>query len=101
MIVVNARIESDPQSIEALKPAIEAMEAASRAEGGCEEYTFSVELNDPSVLRVTECWRDSKALDMHMASAHMAEFRAAMGSHPPKGLNAVFYEASQIEVPLS
>lgn len=99
MIVVNARIDIDPQNIEALKPAIAAMEEASRAEAGCEEYTFSVDLNDPSVLRVTERWKDSEALDLHMASEHMAQFRTAMASHPPKGLNAHFYEATEVAMP--
>jgi len=99
MIVVNARIETDPESIDALKSAIVDMEVATLKEEGCDEYSFSVELSDPSVLRVTERWRDSEALAGHMDSAHMKTFRDAMLSHPPKGMNAHFYEATEISPP--
>ena len=98
MIVVNGTIQSDPESIEALKAAVAAMEAATRLEDGCEDYTFSVELSDPSKLRITERWRGQEALEAHMASPHMADFQKAMGAHPPKGLNIVFYEASEIQM---
>ena len=63
-----------------LKPAIAAMEAASRAEPGCEDYTFSVELNNSGVIRITERWRDMQALAEHFATPHMATFGAAMGA---------------------
>lgn len=99
MIVVNAKIESDANNIAAMKDAIAAMEAASQAEDGCEDYTFSVELNNPNVLRITERWATSDALTAHFATPHMAEFQAAMGAHPPKSVSAHFYEATEIEFP--
>ena len=51
MIVVNAIIETTPESIEAMREAIAEMETKSRAEAGCHDYTFSVELNNPNVIR--------------------------------------------------
>ncbi|NKB99829.1 MAG: antibiotic biosynthesis monooxygenase [Pseudomonadales bacterium] len=99
MIVVNAKIESDVQSIAAMKDAINAMEAASRAESGCHDYTFSVELNDPAVLRITERWDTMDDLNVHFATPHMAEFQAAMGAHPPKSVVATFYEATEVDRP--
>lgn len=99
MIVINARIEADPATIAALQPAIAAMEKASRAESGCEDYTFSVELNDPGVLRITERWRDMAALAAHFGTPHMASFQAAMQAHPPRGVEARCYEASEVPLP--
>jgi quinol monooxygenase YgiN len=99
MIVVNARIEADPETIAALKPAIATMETASRAEPGCEDYTFSVELNNPSVIRITERWRDMQALALHFATPHMAAFGAAMGAHKPKSVSAICYEANEVPLP--
>lgn len=101
MIVVNGTFESDPESIEVLKSAVASMESATRLEDGCEDYTFSMELSDPSKLRVTERWRDREALEAHMTSAHMLEFRAALGEHPPRGVKVFFYEASEIQMPAS
>jgi len=99
MIVVNARIEADPDTIAALKPAIATMEAASRAEAGCEDYTFSVELNDPGVVRITEHWRDMATLAAHFATPHMAQFGAAMRAHPPKRLDVRCFEATEVPLP--
>ena len=99
MIVINARIEADPATIAALTPAIAAMENASRAENGCEDYTFSVELNNPGVMRITERWRDMAALAAHFATPHMANFQGAMQAHPPRGVSALCYEATEVPLP--
>ena len=50
MIVVNVLIESSAADIASVKDAIAVMEVASQAEEGCEDYTFSVELNNPNKL---------------------------------------------------
>ena len=60
MIVVNAVIESTEENIAGMKTAIAVMEEKSRAESGCIDYTFAVELNRPSVLRITEKWVDQQ-----------------------------------------
>ena len=99
MIVVNARIEADPATIAAMKSAIAAMETASRAEDGCDDYTFSVEINNPSVIRITERWRDMAALAAHFATPHMAAFGGAMAQHKPKSVTATCYEAKEVPLP--
>ena len=96
MIIVNGRMETTVENIEATKSAIAQMETASRAEDGCDDYTFSVELNNPSVIRITEKWRDLDALKVHFASAHMAEFQKAMAANPPSSSKVVFYEATEV-----
>lgn len=99
MIVVNAIIESTAANIAGMKSAIAAMEQASQAESGCLDYTFSVELNNPDVLRITEKWETADALKAHFATPHMTSFQAAMAEHPPKSVSAAFYEANEIEMP--
>jgi quinol monooxygenase YgiN len=99
MIIVNAEIESTLADIDAMKSVIASMEAASRAEAGCHDYTFSVELGDSTKLRITEHWDSMEALVAHFATPHMAEFQAAMGAHPPKNVSANFYEASIVSPP--
>jgi quinol monooxygenase YgiN len=99
MIVINARIAADAASIATLKDAISVMEQASRAESGCRDYTFSVELNDPNTMRITELWDDMEALAAHFATPHMAEFSKALQAHPPKSIDVHCYDAREVPLP--
>ena len=101
MIIVLAVVESSQQNIDTLKSAIEVMEQKSRAEDGCIDYTFGVELNRPGVVRITERWESLDALAAHFQQPHMADFRAAMAEHPPASVTAQFFEASEIPSPLT
>lgn len=98
MIIVTGRIVASEDDIAAMREAIAAMEAASRAEAGCHDYTFSVELSEPTVLRVTECWESVDALRAHFDTPHMAGFQAAMAAHPPQSVDLRFYEANEISL---
>lgn len=99
MIVVNAVIESTEADIAAMKDAIATMEKKSLAEAGCHDYTFSVELNNPTKIRITEKWDDMDSLKAHFAEPHMADFQAAMAKNPPKSVKTSFYEATAIPGP--
>lgn len=97
MIVVNAVVKTTPEDIVALQSAISIMETASRAESGCDDYTFSIELNAPNTLRITEKWHSVEALKAHFATPHMAAFQKTMGVHPPASLEVKFYEVQEIQ----
>ena len=99
MIVINAIIETNQDDIAALKNAIATMEAASRAESGCHEYTFSVELNNTDKLRIIECWENAEALQAHFATEHMATFNAALTRYKPESITLNCYEANTIPFP--
>jgi len=96
MIVINARVETTADQIEAVRGILSRMEAASRSEDGCEEYSFSVDLNAPDVLRITERWRDADALRAHFQSDHMAAFNRAIAEQPLGKLELHCYEAQEI-----
>jgi quinol monooxygenase YgiN len=53
------------------------MLAASRAEDGCLVYSYAEDVAEPGLIRVFEAWRDQAALDAHLRTPHMAEWRAA------------------------
>lgn len=99
MVVVNAVIESTDADVLALTEAVAAMEVASRAEAGCEDYTFSVEMSNPTMIRITEHWETLEALKAHFETQHMVVFQAAMAAHPPKDVSAKFFEAQEIPAP--
>ena len=99
MIVVNVTIESTEADIAELKSAMAVMEKASRLEEGCDDYTFSIELNNSNMLRITERWHSMDALAAHFKAPHMAEFQAAMSKYSRKSSQAYFYEASEVDPP--
>ena len=101
MLVLVVSIDTTAANIAAIREAIATLEAASRAEAGCYDYTFAVELNDPDKLRITECWEDEAALKAHFATPHMAAFNAAMAEASPRGMDLKCYEATEIPFPIN
>ena len=84
MIIVSARIETEPGTVEAMTDAISTMMQASEAEEGCYAYVFSSEIGRPEIMRVFERWEDEDALKAHFKTPHMATFQAALAKHRPK-----------------
>ena len=58
------------------RPAMEAMISASRAEAGCIDYAYAIDLLDPGLVRVVERWRSREALTAHLGSTHIQRWRA-------------------------
>ena len=100
MIVLVVSIESTAADIAAVREAVAAMETASRAEAGCHDYTFAVELNNPDRLRITECWEDEAALKRHFDTPHMAAFNKAMAKLGPRKVDISSYSATAIPFPI-
>ncbi len=99
MIVVNVIVETSVENIATMQAAVAEMEAASRAEAGCADYTFCVELNDPNRLRIVENWVDIAALTEHFRTPHMAAFNAVMAENPPANVDVKCYEVKEIPLP--
>jgi quinol monooxygenase YgiN len=58
------------------RPAMEEMIRASRAEAGCIDYAYAIDLLDPGLIRVSERWESREALAAHIASDHIRRWRA-------------------------
>ena len=74
MIVIagSARVRADVLD-SALRTASK-MAESSRAEDGCIDYRFAIDIDDPSTVRLFEQWESEAALQSHFATAHFAEF---------------------------
>ena len=79
-LLIAGTLRVPPENLEAFKPHMEAMLAASRAEDGCLEYSYAVDVAEPGLIRVFEVWRDQAAIDAHFLTPHMATWRAAWPS---------------------
>jgi quinol monooxygenase YgiN len=77
MLVIAGTIRVPPANVAALRPHMLAMLAASRAEDGCLVYSYAEDIAEPGLIRVFEAWRDRAALDAHLATDHLAAWRAA------------------------
>ena len=80
MIIVMGEIRVGEGAIEQARDAIAKMEVASLQEAGCELYSFSQCVSDPSLLRISERWTTMDDLAAHFAEPHMAEFQASLAS---------------------
>lgn len=60
----------------AVREAMALMVAASRAEDGCEAYSYAQDIEDPGLVHVFEVWRDRAAFEAHRLARHLREWRA-------------------------
>ena len=97
MLIVTGVIELPQGAFEAARPAIRRMVQETLAEPGCITYGFWQDPDRPNRLRVYEQWEGRAALDDHFASAHMAEFRAALAELGPIRREVVAIEAGKVE----
>ena len=75
-LIIAGTVRVPPENLEAFKPHMLAMLSASRAEDGCIEYSYAVDVADPGLVRIYEAWRDQAAIDAHFQTAHMATWRS-------------------------
>ncbi|MEI9851140.1 MAG: putative quinol monooxygenase [Sphingomonas sp.] len=97
MIVIVGSFRVDPARVAEARPVMAAMIAASRAEPGCLDYSYSEDVLDPGLVRVIERWTDRGALFHHFASAHIADWRATWGWLGISGRELMLYESGSGE----
>ena len=79
MIIVEGYVRMQAAGdFEKVRTAAEAQIAASRAEGGCIDYTYALDVLDPQIMRVLERWESWDALETHFQQPHMNVWRGAL-----------------------
>lgn len=79
MIIVEGHVRMESAGdFERVRTAAEAQIAASKAEGGCIDYTYAIDVLDPCIMRVLERWQSWAALEAHFKEPHMNAWRAAL-----------------------
>ncbi len=76
-IIIAGTLRVPSENVERLRPHMHAMLDASRAEDGCETYSYGFDAKDQGLVRVFEVWRDQAAIEAHFKVPHMAAWRAA------------------------
>ena len=80
MFIVTGLFRIDPADGGAFRDAALVMMAETEKEDGCIVYRFHEDIGDPGLYRVYEEWESEAHLKAHAETAHMKEFRAALGS---------------------
>lgn len=95
MILVIGTVRAPAKALEALAPEIEKMLLATRKEDGCIRYAFAQDLLDPTIMHVSEAWRDLDALRAHGNTPHMAEWRKSVGGAGMYDRDIRFYDTDE------
>ena len=67
MILVTGKIElASLEEVARVKAALMRRAEKSRADEGCLEYVFSVELDNPRQIRLFEMWQSEELLNAHL-----------------------------------
>lgn len=93
MIIIEGWVKLEPGEIDRIRDAVVDMMVASRAEPGCRDYTFSIDLADANMLRLAEKWDDGDALAAHFTMPHMAAFNAVLATAKISALCITQYDA--------
>jgi quinol monooxygenase YgiN len=100
MLIVAGEVVVEPGAIDGVRDALQTMEDETRKEPGCVTYAFSLDVNDPNMVRIFERWESLEALAAHFKAPHMAAFGAAMGKIKPRSMDVKLYEiAGELELP--
>ncbi len=99
MLIVAAEVVVEEGALNGVQEALGTMEEETRKEAGCLTYAFSVDVNDPTMVRIFERWESMDALAAHFKTPHMAAFGAALSVIQPKSMDITVYEVEK-EVPL-
>jgi len=75
VIVVTGSFRIPVDRIEAARGAMERVIAASRAEPGCIDYSYSEDVLEPGLFRVSEAWETHDALGAHFETRHMRDWQ--------------------------
>lgn len=82
MIAVLGSFRFPPEAVEQARPLMREVIEATVAEPGCRAYSYSEDVAEPGLFRVTELWDSRGRLDAHFETSHMRawiEQRAALG----------------------
>jgi quinol monooxygenase YgiN len=96
-LIVAGTFQAPTENLEALKAPMAAMLAASRAEPGCVEYNYAMDVAQPGLVRVFEVWQARADLEEHFKSAHLARWREAWARFGVSDRRLTTYEITHSE----
>ena len=82
MLILSVFLRVPPDQMDVLRPHMQTVISASRADPGCLFYTLAQDMADPGLIRAFEIYADDAALKAHDESDHFKAWRAVSGQYP-------------------
>ena len=102
MIIVEGWVRmTSATEIDRLRDAAIEMMRATKAESGCLDYAYAVDLAEPDLLRIIERWTDDAALTAHFATPHMAAFNQALAGAKIAAASVKAYAGDEVRTLVS
>ena len=99
MIIVAVEIGVKKGTAEEVRDALRVMEHETQKEVGCITFVFTVDVNDPTRIRIFERWETIEHLAAHFKMPHMAPFREVL-SRIKQSMDVKVYDiAGEIKLP--
>ena len=73
---ISVRFEIEPEHVDAYWAAARPVIEATRQEAGCRLYAFAQDIEQANVVWISEEWDDDQALQAHLETEHVRNFRA-------------------------
>jgi quinol monooxygenase YgiN len=73
-IIIHGRLAIRSEMLEEVRAAAVQLAKTSRAEPRCNEFLFTRDLADPTVMVLTEEWASEEALQAHFATPYFRSF---------------------------
>lgn len=96
MLIVAGFITTGDEGRDAFLEAVRPVVAATRAEVGCQEYTFSPDPDDPNRIMLFEIWDDQDSLTDHLASEHIGQWRQTSKALSVAGADVKKFTISEV-----
>ena len=100
MIIVSGRVNVAPGALDKVRSEMEENIRATRAEEGCIEYSYGVDVLDPNSILILEYWESWEALARHGKQPHMATWGKALSAAGIVSRELRFFEAGEEKFPL-
>ena len=97
MLLIVGTFRVDPARLDAARPYMAAMVAASRAEVGCLHYSYGEDVLEPGLIHVTEHWQTRESLAAHGQADQIKAWRAAWPALGIGERNLTLFEAADGE----
>lgn len=78
MIIVSGKVVTQPGALDGVRAAMRDVIAATRAESGCIDYSYGVDVLDPNTIIILEYWESWAALEAHFRAPHMQPWGEAL-----------------------
>lgn len=97
MIIVEGWIKYSEGDVKKMHKAIAKAVAATNAnEEGCMHYSIASCLSEPDVIRISERWRNQKALEGHFAQPHVTKFMMELAKATRIDADVRAYQANEV-----